>query len=208
MIIAPRDAFRDLEDSIDIATTRLELRPLVETDVDDLWPVVSNPIVPQMMSWAAHKTREETDEWVLRQAEARARGTGLVWGIAKDGRVVGTIGLSGIAWHERALRVDRAELGYWIAPALWGQGYATEAARAVVAFGFDDLGLHKITTRCFAENAASRRVIEKCGFRFVGRLEEDVWRDGAWHAQLLYEIAITEWSDTTSTRPYFRPPRG
>ncbi len=208
MIVAPREAFRDLEDPIDIETVRLLLRPLGDKDVDELVPLVSDPELPKLMSWNAHKTREETDEWVLRQSEARARGTGLLWGIEKDGHIAGCIGLSGIRWHDRALRVDRAELGYWIAPALWGQGLATEAARAVVAFGFDDLGLHKITTKCFAQNAASRRVIEKCGFRFVGRREEDVWRDDAWHAHLLYEITITEWSDTTATRRFFRPPKG
>jgi len=158
------------------------------------------------MSWSAHESREETHEWILRQAEARARGKGLVWGIVLDGAVVGCIGLSSIRWQERAVRLDRAELGYWIAPALWGQGLVTEAARGVVAFGFDELGLHKITVGCFADNAASRRVIEKTGFRFVGRQEEDQWRDGKWHAHLLYELTITEWSDTTATRRYFRPP--
>ena len=208
MIIAPRTALRNLEDPVDIETVRLLLRPLVEADVDDLWPLVSNPEIPKQMSWAPHQTREDTHEWVLRQAEARARGLGLVWGLEKDHHIVGCIGLGSITWQDRALRCDRAELGYWLAPPLWGQGLVTEAARGVVAFGFDDLGLHKITTQCFADNAASRRVIEKCGFRFVGRREEDVWRDEKWHAHLLYELTITEWSDTTATRRFYRPPQG
>ena len=208
MIIAPRTTLRDLEDPVDIETVRMLLRPLVEADVDDLWPLVSNPEIPKQMSWEAHKTREETHEWVLRQAEARARGTGVVWGLEREHHVVGCIGLGAIAWQDRAWRRDHAELGYWLAPPLWGQGFMTEAVRGVIAFGFDDLGLHKIETQCLAENAASRRVIEKSGFRFVGRREEDVWRDEKWHAQLLYELTITEWSDTTATRRFYRPPQG
>lgn len=206
MIIPPREGRRNLEDPIDIECARVLLRPLVESDGDELFPLVSNPELPKLMSWAAHKDRAETDEWILRQMEARARGTSLVWGIVKDAHVVGCISLHDLAWEQVALRVDRAELGYWLAPALWGQGYMTEAVRGVIAFGFDDLGLHKITTMCFAQNAASQRVIEKSGFRQVGRREEDVWRDEQWHAHLLYELTISEYMDTTATRRFHRPP--
>ena len=65
---------------------------------------------------------------------------------------------------------QRAELGYWIAVPYWGMGYATEAARAVVEYGFANLRLHKIHAHVFAENAASSRVLEKIGMRREGRL--------------------------------------
>jgi ribosomal-protein-alanine N-acetyltransferase len=208
MIIVPRDQIPDLEElDITIETARMKLRPLVESDVDPLWPYVSDPALPRQMSWNTHASKDETSEWILRQLEARARGRGLLWGIEREGALVGCIGLSDIEWQQRAWRVDRAELGYWIAPALWGQGLMTEAALGVVSFGFDNLGLHKITVQCLADNAASRRVIEKCGFRFVGRREEDVWRDEKWHAHLCYELTISEWTDTTATRRFHRPPR-
>src|SRR5262249_61914603 len=108
----------------------------------------------------------------------------------------------------RTWGVDPAELGYWIAPPLWGHGLMTEAALAIVRFGFDTVGLHKITVSCLADNDASRRVIEKVGFRFVGRREEDVWRDNKWTARLFYELAIFEWDDTTSTRRFVRKGSG
>lgn len=203
-IIAPREGRRDLEDSVDIETQRLLLRPLEEKDVDDLWPTVSDPEFPKLMSWAAHRDRSETAEWILRQAAGRALGQLVTWGIVKDGHVIGCIGLSDIEWEFAAWRVDRAELGYWLAPAHHGQGIMTEAARGVVAFGFDDLGLHKIKVAHLAGNAASQKVIEKLAFRFVGRREDDVWRDDQWHAHLLYELTINEWSDTTATRRFFR----
>jgi RimJ/RimL family protein N-acetyltransferase len=204
VVIAPREGMRDLEDPVDLETVRMLLRPLVDSDVDDVFALASDPELPRLMSWAAHSDRSVTAEWILRQAEGRARGTMLTWGIEKDGHIVGCIGLSDLIWQQAAWRKDVGELGYWLAPALWGQGLMTEAARAVIAFGFDDLGLHKIKVAHLDGNAASRKVIEKCGFRFVGRREEDVWRDERWYAHLLYELTITEWADTTATRRFFR----
>jgi len=67
---------------------------------------------------------------------------------------------------------QRAELGYWIAVPFWGIGYATEAARAVVEYGFVKMGLHKIHAHVFAENTASSRVLEKIGMRREGRLRD------------------------------------
>jgi len=186
---------------LEIATERLRLRPFLETDVEDIWPTVSDPTFPVQMSWNAHAERSETLAFIRAQADAIASGAGVTWAIVHDGRAVGAISLLGIRWQVLALRVDRAELGFWLARSLWGQGLVTEAARAVVQFGFDDLGLHKITVGCFPDNAGSRRVIEKIGFRHVGRQREDVWRDGQWHDHLRYELTIGDWSDVSTTMP-------
>ena len=129
----------------------------------------------------------------------------MIWAIEVEGRAVGTVGLGDIRFAHAALRVDRAELGYWIAPALRGAGLVTEAAHAVVRCGFETIGLHKITVHCFEENVASRRVIEKLGFRMVGRQEEDAWRDGRWWAMLSYELTAPEWSDVSTTMRVQRP---
>lgn len=188
-----------------IATARLRLRPLEDRDVDDLWPLVSDPDLPRMMIWAAHADRGETRAFIQSTREALARGTGATWAIEVDGRAVGTVGLGDIRFAHAALRVDRAELGYWIAPALRGAGLVTEAAQAVVRCGFETIGLHKITVHSFEANAASRRVIEKLGFRMVGRQEDDAWRDGRWWAMLSYELTAPEWSDVSTTMRVKRP---
>ena len=193
----PRLSELDLE----IATERLRLRPFVEADVEDVWPIVSDPTFPVHMSWSAHADRSETRAFIQAQTDAIASDTGVTWALVHDGRAVGAIGLAGIRWQLNALRVDHAELGYWLARPLWGQGLMTEAARAVVQFGFDDLGLHKITVGCLPENPGSQRVIEKTGFRHVGRRREDVWRDGRWSDHLRYELTIGDWSDVSTTMP-------
>ena len=202
----PRNPIPSLHElDLVIATARLRLRPLEERDVEDLWPLVSDPELPRMMSWAAHTDRSETLAFIQSTRDAIAQGTGVTWAIEVDGRAVGTIGLGIIQFAQLALRVDRAELGYWIAPALRGAGLVTEAARAVLGCGFETIGLHKITVHCFEANAASRRVIEKLGFRMVGRQEDDAWRDGQWWATLSYELTVPEWSDVSTTMRVQRP---
>lgn len=188
-----------------LVTDRLRLRPFEDRDADDLWPLVSDPELPRMMSWAAHTERSQTVGFIEWTREALAAGSNVTWAIERDGRAVGCVSLDGVAFAQRALRVDRAELGYWIAPALWGQGLVTEAARAVVGCGFETIGLHKIHVRCIVENVGSRRVIEKLGFRLIGRLEDDVWRDGRWWSLCSYELTTGEWSDVSTTMPVGRP---
>jgi [ribosomal protein S5]-alanine N-acetyltransferase len=188
-----------------IETQRLALRPVAESDVDALWPYVSDPALPRQMSWEAHADREATHAFVRSYIEALAANTAVGWVIEHEGRAVGWIALDDIEWQVRALRLDRGELGYWLGPQVWGKGLMTEAATAVVRFGFDTIGLHKVTTRCLADNHASRRVIEKVGFRYIGCAEDDVWRDGRWHALLLYELTSPEWPDVHTTMRVSRP---
>ena len=92
-----------------------------------------------------------------------------------DGPLVGMIELSQLSAIDR-----RAELGYWIAPGRRGQGYATEAAKAMCDVGFRILRLHRIEARALARNLASIRVLEKAGLRHEGRYRERLWIGRAW----------------------------
>ncbi len=101
------------------------------------------------------------------------------------------IGNCNIRQNKPADRV--AEIGYEIAPAHWGNGYATEAARAILAFGFDELKLHRIAAGCIAENTGSAHVLEKLGMRLEGQLREQEWIKGRWWDARLYGILEHEW---------------
>jgi RimJ/RimL family protein N-acetyltransferase len=72
----------------------------------------------------------------------------------------------------------RAELGYWIGRESWGHGYATEAVKAFLTFGFDQLGLNRIQACHYTRNPASGRVMEKAGMQFEGVQRQHVWKDG------------------------------
>jgi ribosomal-protein-alanine N-acetyltransferase len=189
-----------------IDTPRLRLRPLLESDVDDLWPHVSDDRLTPYMSWSAHRDREETAGFLRGAIALREQGTDMIWAIEHEGRASGCVGLHAIRFAFRAWRVDRAELGYWIAMPLWGQGLMTEAATAATRWGFETLGLHKVTVGCIEDNVASRRVIEKIGFRYLGKQEDDVWRAGRWWPHLRFELLASEWADSARTLRFARPP--
>ena len=188
-----------------VETPRLLLRPVEPGDAADLYDYASDPEVARLMSWNAHTSVRETQEFVARQVDGLARGTDLTWAIVHDGRARGCISLAGIVWTFRAWRIDRAELGYWLGRPLWGQGLVSEAALAATRFAFETLGLHKVTIGCIDGNAASQRIIEKIGYRFLAKHEDDVWRDGRWWDHLRFELTASEWGDTARTMRFSKP---
>jgi RimJ/RimL family protein N-acetyltransferase len=85
-------------------------------------------------------------------------------------------------------------IGYVLNRNFWGQGYATETARALLEFGFNRLKLHRIFATCDAENVASAHVLEKIGMRREGHCRENGWVKGKWRDSLLYAILDHEWT--------------
>lgn len=89
---------------------------------------------------------------------------------------------------------QQAMLWYTLHPAEWGKGSATEAARALVDFGFRRLGQHRIWADCNPANAASCRVLDKLGLRREGHLIENAWINDAWADPLLEAVLAGEWA--------------
>jgi ribosomal-protein-alanine N-acetyltransferase len=85
------------------------------------------------------------------------------------------------------------DIGYELSPPHWSKGYATEAAVAIVHFGFSELHLHRIWAWCNAANAGSARVLEKIGMRLEGRLRDKEYFKGRWWDTLLYAVLEDEW---------------
>lgn len=181
-----------------LRTPRLVLRPLDVTDVDGLWPYVSNPELPRYMTWSAHRDRSETRAFVEMRVRGMAEDRNAAWVVEQDGAVAGLVGLDEILRDVGARRFDRCEIGWWVAPPLWGRGICTEAARAIVDFAFGPLGMHKVTVGCVEENLASRRVIEKLGFRFLSVRKDHCFRDDRWWDDRDYELTVDEWRASKS----------
>jgi ribosomal-protein-alanine N-acetyltransferase len=89
------------------------------------------------------------------------------------------------------------DLGYVLDRRHWGHGYATEAIRALVDFGFGRLALHRIWATCDVDNHASARVLDKLGMRREGHLRQSVRRKGEWRDSYLYAILQPEWRDAS-----------
>lgn len=142
-----------------IETERLVLRPTVRADIDRLCDEISDFEVSKMLARVPYPYRRGDAEGFLAAVEG-ARGRDLPLAIARDGRLIGGIGLSGI-------RSER-EFGYWLGQAHWGAGYATEASRAFLAYVFDTFDPGVVRSGVFVGNPASLRVQEKLGFERIG----------------------------------------
>ena len=107
--------------------------------------------------------------------------------LRESGELIGAVTLALDEPHRRA------SLGYWCAPSHWGNGYTTEAVRAVVGYGFEALAVNRVYAECHGDNPASRRVLEKAGMTLEGRLREHSFRLGRVADKLQFGILRTEW---------------
>lgn len=144
-----------------IETERLLLRPIRETDLDDLVAEVNDWDVARMLSRVPHPYgRPDAKEYLTLARRNADIGRSIYLVMERDGRLIGNIGIGAMP--------TICEFGYWLGRAHWGQGLATEAGRAVLGYGFDVLGIRLVRSGIFADNLASLRVQMKLGFRRVG----------------------------------------
>lgn len=153
-----------------LTTDRLVLRPFEMNDAQEVAQLVTKEITDKMANIPWPYRVFDAVEWITGQAGSYLEGKAVYFAIViNDGAsLIGAIGLSINKKH------NRAELGYWIGESYWNNGYATEAARAVVVYGFRELGLHRIEAMHMTRNPASGRVLRKAGMRREGRLHQYV----------------------------------
>ena len=94
-----------------------------------------------------------------------------------------------------------ANIGYELNPKYWNFGYATEAAHAIVDFGFQHFGIHRIWADLVADNIGSAHVLEKLGMRLEGHLREKAYFKARWWDELIYAILADEWELHKQTQP-------
>ena len=152
--------------------------------------------LPEVNTWMTADD-SDPDSFAERFADPDRLAVTLV--VEKDGEVVGDLMLMvQDAWSQKEVRDQaaevQAEIGWVIAPAHSGQGLATEAARALVEISFGPLGLRRVIAQCFADNAASWRVMEKVGMRREDHaVRESLHRSGEWLDGLRYALLADEW---------------
>jgi RimJ/RimL family protein N-acetyltransferase len=175
-----------------ILTERLRLRPFVRGDVDAVYSYRNRADVAQYL-FDQPMSHEECAEAVRSrsvQTSFAVEGDKILLAVERpdEGRVIGEVSL---IW--RSTTDQQAEIGYILHPDAQGQGFATEAARAVLAFGFDVVGVHRIFARCAAANLASARVMTRLGMRLEAHFREHTLVKGRWDEELLYAILRSEW---------------
>jgi ribosomal-protein-alanine N-acetyltransferase len=158
-----------------LSTPRLILRALQPSDLDDLYEYASDPEIDQYVPWEHYKNIDEARENLNEFLEEYKKDGLGAWGIEHraDRKLIGIINIS---IPHRINR--RVEMGYTISRAYWGQGLATEAAKALIKFGFEKMDLLRIEAVVLPEHLASARVLEKSGMQFEGVLHSyQVWRN-------------------------------
>jgi [ribosomal protein S5]-alanine N-acetyltransferase len=174
-----------------IQTERLILRPFTLTDAPRVKELAGDQRIYETTLCIPYPYEEGMAEsWIATHQRCFYEGRGVVFAIClSDGLLIGAATLS------RAGLYNRAELGYWIGIGYWNRGYCTEAARAIVDYGFETLGFHKISGRHFTGNRASGRVLEKIGMVLEGVLRDDVLKDGKYVTAELYGMVNPGGSD-------------
>jgi ribosomal-protein-serine acetyltransferase len=168
-----------------LRTGRLRLAPVGPGHVDDLWRATQESLseLRPWLYWARSNDLGERMAFVQASMAAWEAGTDWVFALLLEGDAVGTIGL-----HEFDRTLEQAELGYWLRTDLGGRGLMTEAARAVVGFGFGDLSLHRIELHVAPGNVASLKVAERVGFRREGLLRDGSRGADGWHDAYVYGL--------------------
>ncbi|MBT0772527.1 GNAT family N-acetyltransferase [Kineosporia sp. J2-2] len=174
----------------DLHTPRLLLRDIAPGDVDAVHAYAGDPEVCRFMVWGPN-TLDDTRAFVAEQLVAAAapdrRTHNRLIVHAGSGQVIG-----GIELRLESPANQRGDFGYILRRDHWGQGYATEASRAVLDLGFGQLGLHRITATCDPGNTASARVLEKSGLRREGLMRQHLRRGGQWRDSLLYAVLASD----------------
>ena len=182
-----------------LETERLILRDFVKDDWQRVLEYQSDPLYLRYYEWTG-RTPEAVQEfvgWFLDHQKQTPRiKFQLAVTLKSTGQLIGNCGI----------RMDtadafQADLGYELDPKHWNHGYATEAAHAIVDFGFRDFPLRRVWSWCVADNTGSAHVLEKLGMRQEGRLRENEFYKGRWWDTLMYAILADEWELHKPTHP-------
>lgn len=172
---------------------RLFLRPFELSDGDDLRRLAGDRAIADTTLQIPHPYKVGmAEEWILTQRPRFEAGEQVVFAVLlrESGQLIGAMGLV----IENKFR--RAELGYWIGRPYWGNGYCTEAGRAILQYGFQSLNLNRIHAYHFKRNPASGRVMQKLGMRHEGSAPQHVMKWGVFEDIELYGILRSGWRNT------------
>lgn len=159
-----------------LTTDRLRLRPFDMTDVDRVHELLAVPEIADTTLNIAHPYPEgAAAAWISGHQQAAGEGTSWTWAITRlqDDLLLGAIRMGVVMAHRRGT------LGYWLGVPFWGQGFMSEEVRRVVAFGFGDLGLHRIDAECMSRNPASARVMQRAGMVHEGMFRDYIMKNGS-----------------------------
>ncbi|HEY8599242.1 MAG TPA: GNAT family N-acetyltransferase [Thermomicrobiales bacterium] len=179
-----------------LETARLYLRPFTPLDAPLVQEMAGDIRVAVTTLNIPHPYPEGlAREWIGTHAANAAEGRLYTFALERkdDEALLGAISITITRQHARG------EIGYWLGFSYWNRGYATEAARRVVAFGFGELGLNRIQATYWPRNPASGRVMEKAGLRYEGTLRGYLLRKGSFENTAIHALLRADWETSGTT---------
>jgi [ribosomal protein S5]-alanine N-acetyltransferase len=173
-----------------LETSRLLLRPFTVDDVQTVEALVGDFEVSKYMLHVPYPyPTGRALSWITTHASDFAIGRGAHFAITQkaDQFLCGAISLDVKPEHKRA------GLGYWLGKDYWGHGYAAEAAKALIEYGFTKLGLNRIAADHFSTNRSSGRVMQKIGMKHEGSLKQHYYKNGEYADSEIYGILLSDW---------------
>ncbi len=173
-----------------MASDRLILRRMKETDADDMFEYASAEETTRFLLWQPHKTKRFTKNYLKFIQKQYKSGEFYDWAVTlKDsGKMIGTCGFTNINSENM-----RAEIGYVINPKYHGFGYATEAAMLVVRFAFEQLDIHRLEAKFIVGNDASENVMRKLGMKKEGIMREYMFIKGDFRDICMYSMLAEDY---------------
>lgn len=173
--------------NFEIKTKRLTLRPPLEKDDIRLFQLMSEPDLTTFLTWSPHENIQTTQVLIDNLINAQINDKGYHWCVCKDDVVIGLVSLIDVRRKVRTWIQNRAEISYWISGNYQSNGYATEAVKAIIDFGFSYLKFHKLIIAHALENVQSQRICDKFGFIKYAHEHDAFFKNGKWHDLLWYE---------------------
>ncbi|HEX2622576.1 MAG TPA: GNAT family protein [Phototrophicaceae bacterium] len=166
-----------------LKTERLVLRPVATRDAPNIQKLAGDfKVARNTLSMPYPYPDGAAESFVAWARDELLAGEAFTFGIILNDELIGCIGLHLQPQHKHA------EMGYWLGVPYWGQGYASEAARTMMEFGFEMLDLNRIYAAHFTRNPASGRVMQKIGMRYEGTLRQHYFRFDEFHDTAYYAI--------------------
>lgn len=176
-----------------IHTTRLLLRPFQDADLNDIFEYHSSPEVVRYMYWEVRDLEQTRVALEKKKAQTSLNAEGdaicLAVELQESHKVIGEVILF---WRSQAHQ--QGEVGYVFHPAFGGKGYATEAAKVMLAIGFEQMMFHRIYARCDPRNVPSWRLMERLGMRREAHFVHSEIFKGEWGDEFYYAMLQDEWN--------------
>lgn len=175
-----------------IETERLMLRPFRKSDLEDVAAYLALPDVQRYLDWKARDKEEAKSalEAMIREQRMHRPGDAISLAIIRkgDNKLIGHISLR---WVDAT--AGQAEIRFIVSPDARRNGYAREAARAVLDLGFEELGMHRVFARCSARNEPSAKLLRHLGMRLEAHYREHALFQGEWDEELHFAVLDREW---------------